>query len=86
MNHDTAREDHGGDEVLMNIDGVDVLTMDVEAIELIGGPRMEGGELIQRMNVTFRKPLRYFVIDLSPKTCLSCGAKPDPYGNLPCGH
>jgi hypothetical protein len=23
---------------------------------------------------------------VTPKTCLGCGAKPDPYGNLPCGH
>lgn len=25
-------------------------------------------------------------IDHAPSTCLSCGAKTDPYGNLPCGH
>ena len=37
-----------------------------------------------------RSVARAFFVPLellfSSKTCLSCGAKTDPYGNLPCGH
>jgi hypothetical protein len=84
--HMNIFKDRADGEVLLNVDGVDILARDVEAVELIGGLHREGGRLVTEMNVTFREPAQYFEIDLSPKTCIGCGAKTDANGQLPCGH
>lgn len=69
----------------LNINGIDVPVKD---FELLGEPYVRDGEVFQDASVTFYEPLKYFSVkaDLSPKTCLSCGAVTDPYGNIPCGH
>jgi len=65
----------------LNIDGIDVIAKEGK---LIGEPYQRNGEWFQDAEITMLEPLKYFFVDLSPKTCPVCGATADPYSNLPC--
>jgi hypothetical protein len=61
-----------------------------ELVPYEGGPWNGNDSLVAFQEHMLRTVSRAFFIPLellySSKTCLSCGAKTDPYGNLPCGH
>ncbi|RKR46292.1 hypothetical protein [Paraburkholderia sp. BL17N1] len=75
------------DEKIPDIGWVPRWSYDVKFCDAKAGP---DGTMTVQADIGFREPFRWFEftvqIDPTPRTCLSCGATTDPYGNLPCGH